>query len=97
MVEALYEQHGFKVLKDSKTKIEATARIGKRFKYTFLGKLTFEEKYTVKYGRQCIIVVHMEKGEFPVLEETDYEIEYPRIEICVPEVVAKDMKLLSRR
>jgi len=97
MAKTVYEQHGFRILKDSRTKIEATARIGRRFKYTFLGKLTFEEKYTTKYGRQCIIVVHMGKGEFPVLEETDYEIEYPRIEICIPEVVAKHMRLLSRR
>jgi len=37
----------------------------------------------------------MDKGKFPTLEETDYEIEYPRIEILVPETVAKSMRLIK--
>lgn len=95
MTEVLYEQHGFKILRDSQFPLEATVRVGKRFKYVFLGKLTFEEKTTEKYGRQCVIVVRMDKGKFPTLQETDYEIEYPRIEICVPETVAKAMRLIK--
>jgi hypothetical protein len=91
----VYEQHGFKILRDSRTELDATVRVGKRFKYLFQGRLTFEEKTTAKYGRQCIIVVHMDKGKFPFLEETDYEIEYPRIEILVPEIIAKSMRLIK--
>jgi hypothetical protein len=91
----MYEQHGFQVLKDSQVSIEATVRVGKRFKYTFLGPLTFEEKVTEKYGRQLILVVRMGKNNFPVLEQTDYLVEYPRIEILVPEVVARSMRLIK--
>ena len=94
MTNVIYEQHGFKILRQSKLSIEATVRIGKRYKYTFLGPCTFEEKTTAKYGRQCIIVVRMDKGKFPVLEQTDYEIEYPRIEILIPEAVAHRMRLI---
>jgi len=91
----VYEQHGFKILRHSKDSIEATVRVGKRFKYTFLGPCTFEDKFTAKYGRQCIIVVRMDKGKFPTLEETDYEVEYPRIEILIPETIAKRMRLMK--
>lgn len=91
----IYQQHGFKVLKDSGDSIEATVRVGRRYKYVFSGPCTFEEKITEKYGRQCIIVVRMDKDKFPVLEETDYEIEYPRIEILIPECIAKSMRLIK--
>lgn len=90
-----YEQHGFRILRHSRDSIEATVRIGKRYKYTFLGPCTFEEKTTEKYGRQCIIVVRMDKGRFPLLEQTDYEIEYPRIEILIPETIAYRMRLIK--
>jgi len=95
MTQAIYEQHGLKILRHSRLGIEATVRIGKHYKYTFLGPCTFEEKTTAKYGRQCIIVVRMDKGKFPTLEQTDYEIEYPRIEILIPEGIAKSMRLIK--
>ena len=91
----IYEQHGFKILRDSKVDIDATVRVGKRFKYLFQARLTFEEKVTAKYGKQCIISVFLPMGEFPILEQTDYVIEYPRIEILVPETVARAMRLLK--
>lgn len=94
MTQELYEQHGFRILRDSKTSLDATVRIGRQYKYLFQGRLTFEEKVTEKYGRQCIICVHLPKGKFPVLEETEYMVEYPRIEILVPETVAKAMRLI---
>jgi hypothetical protein len=90
----IYEQHGFYILKDSKTNLDATVRVSRRYKYLFQGRLTFEEKTTEKYGRQVIISVHLPKGKFPILEETDYEVEYPRIEILIPETVAKSMRLI---
>jgi len=90
----IYEQHGFKILRHSRVPIQATVRIGKNLKYVFEGPLTLEEKVTDRYGKQCIIVIRMDKDKFPTLEQTDYEIEYPRIEICVPEEAARRMKLL---
>jgi hypothetical protein len=91
----VYEQEGFRVFKDSKCDLDATVRIGKTYKYLYRGQLTFEEKFTERYGRQVIICVHLPKGKFPVLERTDYSIDYPRIEILVPEVVARSMRLIK--
>ncbi len=87
-------EHGFEILRDSKSKIEATARINEYDKFTFLGRLTFEKKYTLRYGTQVIIVVFLEEGEYPRLDKTDYAIKRGRIEICVPEVVARRMRLI---
>jgi len=87
-------EHGFQILKDSKVTVEATARFSENMKHTFLGRLTFEKKYTEKYGWQVIICVWQKEGEYPTLEVTDYSIKRGRIEICVPETVAKRMRLI---
>jgi hypothetical protein len=95
MTEVLYEQHGFRVFKDSMTDLDATVRVGRKYKYLFQGRLTFEEKVTPKYGKQVIIAVHLPKGKLATLEETPYEVDYNRIEILVPEYVAKRMRLIK--
>lgn len=91
-------EHGFKILKDSGPfKIEATTRINKHQKYVTKGRLTVEEKYTQKYGRQIVISLWPSDGEFPELEtREDYEISRGRLEICIPEVAARRMRLLPR-
>ena len=88
-------KHGFTILKDSKSFIEATARINEHDKFVFLGRCTFEKKWTEKYGTQVIIVVYLREGEYPRLEVTDYAIKRGRIEICIPEVVARRMRLIK--
>jgi len=92
-------KHGFTILKDSGPyKVEATTRINRTQKYLTIGRLTIEEKYTEKYGRQIVISLWPSDGEFPELEtRPDYEISRGRLEICIPEVVAKRMRLLPRR
>lgn len=87
-------EHGYEILKDSKSLIEATARIDQHAKYVFLGRLTFEKVWSGKYGWQVIICVWMPEG-YPKLEERNYPISRGRIEICVPEVVARRMKLFK--
>lgn len=88
-------EHGFTILKDSKSCIEATARINEHDKFVFLGRCTFEKKYTQRYGTQVIIAVWLGEGEYPKLEKTDYGIKRGRIEICIPEVVARRMRLIK--
>ena len=88
-------EHGFEILRDSKANIEATARINEHDKFTFLGRLTFEKKYTQRYGTQVIIVVYLPEGVYPRLDKTDYAIKRGRIEICIPEVVARRMRLIK--
>ena len=95
MLKSKTNQHGFTILKDSKTHIEATARINEHDKFVFLGRCTFEKKYTLKYGTQVIISVWLPEGEYPKLEVTDYAIKRGRIEICLPEVVARRMRLIK--
>lgn len=88
-------EHGFEILKDSKSCIEATARINEFDKFVFLGRCTFEKKYTIKYGTQVIISVWLGEGEYPRLTKTEYGIKRGRIEICIPEVVARRMRLIK--
>lgn len=88
---------GFEILRDSQTRIEATARFSQNMKYTFIGRLTFEKKITQRYGCQVIIAVWLNEGEYPRLDLTEYDIKRGRIEICVPEIVANRMHLLPRK
>ena len=94
---ARVNEHGFEVFKDSKNRIEATARISPSEKYVFYGRCTFERKWTEKYGWQVIISVWMDEYEYPKFEVTDYLIKRGRIEICIPEVCAIPMRLIKRR
>ena len=95
MLKSKTNQHGFTILKDSKTSIEATARINEHDKFVFLGRCTFEKKHTQRYGTQVIIVVYLPEGEYPRLEVTDYAIKRGRIEICIPEIIARKMRLIK--
>jgi len=86
-------EQGFDIQRDSREDIEATARVSRNMKFTFRGRLTFERKVTARYGPQIIISLWLEDNSFPILEVTPYRIDRGRIEICVPEAVAKRMKL----
>ena len=90
----LVNEHGFEILKDSKSRIPATVRFSKEMKFNFLGRLTFEKKWTQRYGWECIISLWLPEGEYPQLEITDYSIKRGRIEILIPEVVARRMRLI---
>jgi len=90
----IVNEHGFEIFKDSKVTIEATARFSPNMKHTFKGRLTFEKKFTERYGWQVIISMWLKEGEYPTLEVTDYTIKRGRIEICVPETVARSMRLI---
>lgn len=87
-------QHGFEVLKDSKECIEATARVSRNMKFTFVGRCTVEKKFTPKYGWQIVVSVWLGDGVFPQMELTSYQIDRGRIEICLPLKIAKSMKLI---
>lgn len=89
----MINSHGFEILEDSQTTIEATARFSETMKLTYIGRLTFEKKVTPKYGTQVIISLWLSEGKFPELTVTDYVIKRGRIEICVPEIIAKRMRL----
>lgn len=86
--------HGFTIIKDSKTTVEATARFSETMKLTFKGRLTFEKKWTPKYGSQLVICVWLPEGKFPELTITEWKIRRGRIEICIPEEIALNMDLL---
>jgi len=91
----LVNEHGYEILKDSKTRIEATARFNEHDKFVYYGRCTFEKKTTMKYGTQVIISLWMDEGDYPKLEKRlDYSIKRGRIEICIPEVVARRMRLI---
>jgi len=74
----------FGILAKTESPIDAVVRHSERAKLDFPAFASVELGFSQRYGYQVILCAFGLEGKFPVLVQTDYQINRPRIEVVVP-------------
>jgi len=74
----------FGILAKTESPIDAVVRHSEKAKLDFPAIASVELGFSEKYGFQVILCAFGLEGKFPVLVQTDYQINRPRIEVAVP-------------